>query len=266
MLELDSELVSVGGADEAQEAVVSLSRQFAICSERDGEARNRCIVQALFAGDTLTPTRHDSMPQNNTVTTALTEGRGSCAALTATVLALTDGPEAPFVALILRDHVLLGSAASEGVYYELLDGGKRVPENRVVRHKPHPPGGPVRVTGADYVPYYVDNLAARLAEAGEFEPAELAFRKALALGPKIARIHYNYGTFLLQRSRFKAAERYLSRAIRLGWNDADAFVNRATARWKLGQEKAARRDLRRALELDPRHPQASINLRRLESE
>jgi len=196
-------------------------------------------------------------------TTALLEGKGSCAALTATVLAFTDGPNAPFEALVLRDHVLLASASDEGVYYELLAGGKHVSEGHLRRHEPHPPSGPVRVGGEDYLPFYIDNLAARLAEASKTGRADRAFQEALALGPKVARIHHNYGVLLLQRDRFDTAERYLTQAIRPGWKNADAFVNRSTARWKLGQENAARKDLRRALA--PRHSQASINLRRVES-
>jgi hypothetical protein len=37
---------------------------------------------------------------------------------------------------------------------------------------PHPPDGPVRVQGSEYPPYYLDNLTARLAEAGEIESAD----------------------------------------------------------------------------------------------
>jgi tetratricopeptide (TPR) repeat protein len=216
----------------------------------------------LFGDDGFKPTRRASDPDQNIVTTALVDRRGSCAVLIAVALALTEDLDEPFQAVVLREHVLLGLEDSPDTLYEVLEKGKELSESKLARYEPFPPGGPIRVSGADYIPYYLDNLAARFAEAGDAEKAAQTFQKALELGPRAARIYYNYGTFLLQNRPQEALE-HLTRAIRLGWKDADAFVNRGVALWKLGRTKAAERDYRKALTLDPENRRAKANLRQL---
>jgi tetratricopeptide (TPR) repeat protein len=178
-------------------------------------------------------------------------------------LELGDELNVPFTAIVLREHVLLGSAADPGLAHEVLDQGKPVRLSELHRYGPMPPGGPAHVAASDFLPYYLDNLAARLADAGDLEPAERTFREAIHLAPKVARLRYNFGTFLVHRERYKEAEAELARAIRLGWKDADAYVNRGVARWKRDKPKDARRDFEEALRLKPGNRDAVVNLRQL---
>ena len=149
----------------------------------------------------------------------------------AVLIAFGDRLQVPFTAIVLREHVLLGSATDPAVAYEVLDRGRVVGLSELHHYGPMPPGGAVHVAGADFLPYYLDNLAARLAEAGDVAAAERTFRDAVSIAPKVARVRYNLGTFLVQRERYREAERELTRAIDRGWKDADAYVNRGVSRW-----------------------------------
>jgi Flp pilus assembly protein TadD len=168
-------------------------------------------------------------------------------------------------AVVFRDHVVLATGAEPDTLFEVLQQGQALTETDLARLEPFPPGGPARVDGWDYLPFYLDNLAARLAESGKTAAAEGTFRQARELAPGNARLRYNYGTFLLQLERFEDAWAELDRAIRLGWKDADAFVNRGVARFKLGRYSQARRDFQRALRLDPQNRRAQDNLAMLDA-
>jgi len=67
----------------------------------------------------------------------------------------------------------------------------------------------------DFLAYYVDNLAVRFADAGDAKRAEMMFDKAVDLGPRVARIRFNYGTFLLGASRLELAKGQLRHSY--GW-------------------------------------------------
>lgn len=123
--------------------------------------------------------------------------------------------------------------------------------------------GPQRVDGAHYVAYYLDNLAARLAEVGDVQAATDAFESALAIAPAAARILYNYGSFLVGVERFSDGLEYLDQAIQAGWSNASAFVNHGVANWRLGNIDGARIDFDRAINLDPTHQAAILNRRLL---
>ena len=75
MIGLDSELLNVGAPDEAQGAANALARRVATCVAHGGDNRETCVLQAFFEGETLKPTKRDARPLNNTVTTALLEGK-----------------------------------------------------------------------------------------------------------------------------------------------------------------------------------------------
>lgn len=111
----------------------------------------------------------------------------------ALALALTEDLGDPFEAMVLREHVMLGLNASPEVLYEVLERGRELSDSDLSRHEPYPPGGPTRESGAVYLPYYLDNLAARFAEAGDAEAAEGIFLKALELGPQAVRVYFSYG-------------------------------------------------------------------------
>ena len=59
-----------------------------------------------------------------------------------------------------------------------------------------PTGEPVRAAGSAFLPYYLENLAARLANTGSAVEAERLLQRAIELAPESARFRYNYGTFL----------------------------------------------------------------------
>ena len=74
-----------------------------------------------------------------------------------------------------------------------------------------------RVNLREYVPYYLDNLAARHALSGKPETAEVLFRRALDLAPDSARIHYNFGMFQRLFGSEELGEALMEGAHDLGW-------------------------------------------------
>ena len=228
-----------------------------------GENPEYCVWSASLGDDGITGLQSAPAPAENTLTHALAERRGSCAAIVAVLLARGEQQGVPLTAIVLREHVLLGSATDPGLAYEVLDRGRTVRLSELQSYGPMPPGGPARVTGAGFLPYYYDNLAARLAESGSAVAAESAFREAIRIAPKVARFRYNLGTFLVSNERHREAVRELTRAIGRGWKDAAAYVNRGVARWKLGKVADARLDFEEALRLDPGNRDAVVNLRQL---
>jgi tetratricopeptide (TPR) repeat protein len=227
------------------------------------EDRVTCFLRTVLGDSRITPVADPTLVES-TVTSALADKRGSCAALVGLVLAVTEAARSPFDAVVLRDHVVLARHGSRNEFFETLDEGRRLDMAELSRHRDLPAGHLVVVEPDEYVAYYLDNLAARLqAEGGRSDQVASMFVQALEIAPAAARIRYNYGTFLLQQDRFDESEKMLSRAIGLGWKDAAAYVNRGAARWRLGRVKAARRDFEKALELDPMNREARVNLERL---
>ena len=249
----------------AKDAARRYSNSLKGCSAHrtDEEAPRECFLNVLLGRDGIRAAVTDASASESTVTHALTQGSGPCASLVAATLALTEAFDDPFLATVLRDHVLLAASNSPSVYYETLLGGERQTSRDVANHASPPSGEPIRVDGRKYLAYYLDNLAARLVEEGREELAETFFNKALSRSPRAGRIRYNYGTFLLGEKRYDEALDELDQAIRLGWNDAFAFSNRGVARWKLGRMKNARRDFERAIALDPANSEARRNLQLL---
>lgn len=220
----------------------------------------RCASAAMFAGaEGLHPAEEAGTLSANTLSVALHAGSGSCAALVAVALAVSEHAPTGFDAFVLRDHVLLSSRGKPRHYFEVMKEGQEILEEELTRYV-EPPGGSRIVAPVDYVSYYLDNLAARLADAGRNEDAEWTFREALRRGPKVGRFHYNYGTFLLQHGRFPEALDQLREGIRRGWNDAGAWVNRGVAEWKVGDVRSAHRSFDKALRLDPANREAATNL------
>lgn len=239
-----------------------LSARAAACALGTSAAQERCVLDALLGDGGLAAAPDRSPPATSTVTLALADGSGTCAALAASVLALTESA-AIFEALVFREHVVLVSRARPESAFELLQAGRPLDTADLERFSRRTPGGPVRVEGADFVPYYLDNLAARLAEAGRTDEAERAFRRALELAPEAPRILYNYGSFLVRERRFAEGVGPLDEAIRRGWHDADAYVNYGVALWQLGRIDEARAAFARALALEPDHREAALNLDRI---
>ncbi len=266
LLQLDLELLGITNIERARARAGELTARLATCRAEyeDPDRTADCYLAVLFGEDGMRSAKRASAPEDNSLAAALVDDHGTCAALIAAALALTDHLDAPFEAVVLREHVLLGLAGSPGALFEVLERGRPVQKaEELARYGPLPPGGPVRAGGRGYIPYYLDNLAARFAEAGNAATAEATFRKALSLAPRAPRLHYNFGTFLLDQDRAETALEHLRRATRLGWKDADAYVNRGAALWKLGRLKQATRSFAKALELDRGNARARENLRRL---
>ena len=223
------------------------------------ERRADCILRSTFVmlGDAA-PTASAGLAYH-AAGKAIRTGDGSCAALAAATLALAEHFGSPFDVLIFRDHVVLGLRGIKGVYFETLEGGRQIGDLDLRRHKMPPSGKPIRVGAEGFLPYYLDNLAARLAEAGRRDDAERALKQGLSLAPKAGRLHYNYGTLLLDSERFEEADRHLRLAIRYGWDDADAWVNRGVALWKLGKMTKAADCFEAALKRDPKNSGALSN-------
>lgn len=256
LLLFDATLVTPAETAKARAAFNGHIERLASCATED------CVLEALLGNGGFSTDRAMAAPRANTATYALAEGRGSCAALVAVVLAVASEQHLALEAVVFRDHVVLASATNPTVHYEVLEGG-RVLEARELANYASPPGGPVRVDADGYLPLYLDNLAARLAEAGKNDEAHGLFQEVLALAPDTARVNYNYGTFLLGRKRPRDALTYLDRAIELGWADADAWVNHGVALWQLNRGEEARASFETALELDPTNRDARQNLRKI---
>ncbi len=192
---------------------------------------------------------------DSTVSGAILTGRGNCAALAGTVFLL--GGASPRVeALVTPGHVSLRSKAS-GHVFELLEEGRIVAPD-----DPRVEGAEV-LSSEDFPSYYVDNLAVRLSTAGQFDEAENLFRRALAATSDSRRIHFNFGTFLLDRGREDEALPHLEAAARGRKGLPEADLNRGVALSKLGRTADAERAFRRCLRRDPKNLMAQENLRRL---
>jgi tetratricopeptide (TPR) repeat protein len=263
-LDLDAQFLGSKESPEARRVAARYSEDLVACQTRPLSVRERCYLDAVFG-----PGRLGSVPQSlavheNSVTGTLAGGRGSCAALVATILALTEPYGTPFKAAVFRSHVLLMSSTNPTVFYEVLERGKMTFRAEFDGEQSAAPGGMQIAEGTDYVAVYLDNLGARLADARQQDDAaQRAFEEALRLAPDLARAHYNLGTLLLRREDLVAARNHLCRAIRLGWKDADAYTNRGVAFSKIGQMRAARRDFKKALRLDPGNAESRTNLERL---
>lgn len=91
-------------------------------------------------------------------------------------------------------------------------------------------GGNAEETSAE------DNLLRALAEA----------RKAIALSPQSACLHYNEGCILAEMSRRQEAILSFTHALENDPSMAEAFFNRGILYWKNGQKEEAQKDLSRA--------------------
>ena len=222
----------------------------------------RCVAQTLFGQGGFASSRHPDAVGENTIAGVLASGSGSCAALVAIALALSEARSGSLRAAVFRDHVVLGLKES-GLAFETLEGGRET-DVATVPHHPAPMDGRSRLDGIAFVPFYLDNLGARLVAAGNTPKAIEMFEAALARAPRFGRTHYNYGTLLLGLKRFDAALEHFDGAIKADWDDAPTWINRGAALEGLGRTRDAERSYRRALQKDPESAAARTNLERLE--
>jgi tetratricopeptide (TPR) repeat protein len=112
--------------------------------------------------------------------------------------------------------------------------------------------------GDDAVGYY--NLGIVLEQRGRVDDAEQSYRRAVELGPGLARARNNLAGLLAQRGRLEDAAALLTEAIRLDPSMPDAFTNLSAVLLQQGRYADAARQARLAIEMDPRLADAHGNL------
>jgi tetratricopeptide (TPR) repeat protein len=106
--------------------------------------------------------------------------------------------------------------------------------------------------------YY--NLATRLREQGELDPAIAAYRRSLELAPEQPRTHYNLANALKQAGDLDAAIDHYRRNLALLPEHAAAHVNLANVFFSRGEYEQAIRHYRLAVAADAGYPGAHYNL------
>jgi tetratricopeptide (TPR) repeat protein len=112
--------------------------------------------------------------------------------------------------------------------------------------------------GDDAVGYY--NLALVLERGERLEEAESSYRRAVALGPGLARARNNLGLLLARTDRLDEATGHLREAIRLDPASPDAYTNLAVVMLQRGQVNQAEQLARQAIDVDPANADAHANL------
>jgi len=101
----------------------------------------------------------------------------------------------------------------------------------------------------------LNNLGLVHLEAGRFQEAEAAFRKALAANPRYASPYYNLRRLYFETGRYDEADAALEQAVRLGLRDGVGAVARAVEDYqRSGLGERALRLARKGRELFPEEP------------
>ena len=93
-------------------------------------------------------------------------------------------------------------------------------------------------------------------QRGEHLAAIEMIGRAIAVNPRKAVYHSNYGAALLSLERLQEAVQSFERALNIWPECADALANLGMAQSALGQDEAATATLRKALATQPRHADA----------
>ncbi len=264
-LSVDAGFVDAAQVDSARVAFDSLAHAASPCgsSVTPRQDRTRCVIDSVFDSDELVAVAEPSDPESSTVTSALVEHRGNCAALTALVLAVAERVGASMDAVVFPRHVVVRARGNDDQAFELLSHGSSSSMSQLRRRLGADGAHDTRVRPNAFLAYYVDNLAVRFAEAGAGDRAETMFEKAVKVGPRVARIRFNYGTFLMGANRLELAESQLRRAVQLESRNAPAWANLGVVLARLGETAEARRCFEHALRVDPRNRIAAENLKTL---
>jgi tetratricopeptide (TPR) repeat protein len=225
--------------------------------------RARCVVDSLFASDQLVTVAEPGDPESSTVTSVLVSHRGNCAALTALVLAVADRVNVPMEAVVFPRHVVVRARGKDDYLFEVLSRGSMLSMAQLRRQLGADGAHDTRVRPNAFLAYYIDNLAVRFADAGRTDRAQPLFERAIQAGPHVARVRFNYGTFLLGLNRLEPAREQLHRAVRLDSHNAPGWANLGVALARLGETDEARRCFERALRYDPGNRIAADNLKTL---
>jgi tetratricopeptide (TPR) repeat protein len=264
-LHVDAGFLDAGQIAAARSAFEALVREASPCgaAATSSQSRARCVVDKLFGSGKLESIAEPGDLESSTLTSALVSHRGNCAGLSALALAVAEGVDVPMEAIVFPRHVVVRAPGDKDHVFELLSRGSRLPIAQL--RKQLGPGGAhdTGVRANAFPAYYLDNLAVRLGDAGDGDRAQGMFEKAIDAAPRVSRIRFNYGTFLLGRDRVKLAERELRRAVRLDSRNSPAWANLGVALARLGEIADARDCFEHSLRYDPANSIAAQNLRTL---
>ena len=104
------------------------------------------------------------------------------------------------------------------------------------------------------------NLAFALAKLGDSAGEEHQLRQATELDPYFAQAHNQLGSSMMLQHRFEEAEREFRAAIASDPQSAVALNNLGTLLGRLGENSDAAKLFREAISVDPRYTQAFVNL------
>jgi regulator of sirC expression with transglutaminase-like and TPR domain len=264
-LAVDARFLDASKVKAARLAFDAVAREASACATtRDsgsGMERARCVVDRLFTSGELATVAEPGDPESSTVTSVLVSHRGNCAALTALALAVADRVNVPMEAVVFPHHVVVRAPGDDGHVFELLSRGAVLTMPQMRKRLGTEGAQDTRVRPSAFPAFYLDNLAVRFAEAQSLMQADTMFLKAIEAGPRVARIRFNYGTFLLGENRLAAAEKQLRRAVHLDSRNAPAWANLGVAVARQGDTAEARRCFERALRIDPGNTIAAENLK-----
>ncbi len=262
-LAVDARFLDSTQVEAARVAFEALVREASPCGALATPApgRARCVVDVLFASGQLETLAEPGDPESSTVTSALVSHRGNCAGLTALVLALAERVNVPMEAVVFPRHVVVRASGDDDHVFELLSRGARLPMARLRTQLGAEGAHDTRVRSKAFPAFYLDNFAVRFGDAGDNDRAEAMFKRAIAAAPRVSRIRFDYGTFLLGRDGLEPARRQLRRAVRLDSRNSPAWANLGVALARLGETADARRCFERALRYDPGNSTAAENLK-----
>jgi Flp pilus assembly protein TadD len=123
-----------------------------------------------------------------------------------------------------------------------------------------PPEGLLKIDSPATEYYRLFDRALDLTHENQFEAATVEWRKAMALGPDEARVHYNLGISLARLNQHDEAILEFRKALELDPKDANTQNNLGIALMKSGKPEEAIPHLRKALELKPGDAKAYSNL------
>jgi len=264
-LTIDAQFLDQSQVAAARGAFELMVRDAGACAADSShkEERGRCVIDALFASGQLTTVEEPGNPESSTVTSVLVSHKGNCAALTAVALSVAERVNVPLQAVVFPRHVVVRSPGDPDNAFELLQRGAELTMAQLRKRLGSDGAHDTRVRANAFPAYYMDNLAVRFAEAGDADRAEAMFQRAIDDSPRMGRVRFNYGTFLLGKDRLEPAKEQLRRAVRLDSRNAPAWANLGVAVARLDDTAEARRCFERALRYEPHNRIANDNLKAL---
>lgn len=104
-------------------------------------------------------------------------------------------------------------------------------------------------------------LGVAASHQGRYDEARQLMERSIALDPRVARYHNNYGTMLLDQLReYQAAAACYLKALEIDPNLSGAYYNLGLAYFHLNRWEDSLKAYEKALSLDPNYPSAELNL------